>query len=245
MKKIIIPFLIVLLFACNSNDDNKPMSKQDSLAADSLAWIETINQNTVNAYNEFINQHPDSKYSDEANKKILNLQEDSLWQITISQNNIDAYRKFCTTYPTSVHHGEAYDKVNAILKSNVDGKYKKMVDFIEEMSTGFSYSTLAKYKADDFHYIKVIKNNTQAKLKDSVLITDNKEVEKYLNKIMFETCYKMYNESYDNYDLLCSPTEISIVFHRSCADIAYEWLVNDDNMKLKNIRIYQDVLTCP
>jgi len=70
-------------------------------------WEKTQNINTIDGYEKFLLKHPDSKFSNEANRQIENLD----WEATQKRNTVLAYQRFIKEYPQSLYFEEAKNRI--------------------------------------------------------------------------------------------------------------------------------------
>jgi Tetratricopeptide repeat len=70
-------------------------------------WDETKNADTIEAYQQFIDEYPDSKYRYEARKNIESLK----WESAKTKNTIQAYKDFLRRYPRSTYKKEAASRL--------------------------------------------------------------------------------------------------------------------------------------
>ena len=66
-------------------------------------WWRATRANTVDAYRDFLQKYPDSRYTVEARHRIEELD----WQAARSLNSVDAYERFVMNYPESPHRPKA------------------------------------------------------------------------------------------------------------------------------------------
>ncbi|MCU4137430.1 MAG: hypothetical protein MW689_001001 [Thermodesulfobacteria bacterium] len=66
-------------------------------------WEKAQRLNTIEAYQEFLQKHPNSEFAYEAKRKI----EELAWERTKEQNTIEAYQEFIDKYPQSEFIREA------------------------------------------------------------------------------------------------------------------------------------------
>lgn len=115
-KMIAIMFFITMLFLFYGCDK----SKSD--------WERTEQLNTIEAYEEFLSMHPQSKFADNARQKVEKL----VWDKTLKENTIEAYQKFISKYPQSTFAENARQKIEELgipkafkgfwVKQDKDGK---------------------------------------------------------------------------------------------------------------------------
>ena len=152
---VFVLLLVVVFQACSSEQ---------------TAWENTIEQNTVSAFELFITDHPNSKYIEQANEII----EDLYWKETVSGNVSNSYELYLSKYP--------------------DGKFaeiavvKKEEALWAEIQRGVSYDKLKEFIANypESAYIEGVKERLEPCLWDETLKADN------------YTQYKHYIEEFPN-----------------------------------------------
>ena len=79
--------LLILVVGC-ATTSSKVLKKETS------AYNKTIQENTIEAYKEFIEQYPNSVHIEDAQCRLIKLE----WGKTESENSIEAYRNFIKEY---------------------------------------------------------------------------------------------------------------------------------------------------
>src|SRR5690606_35854919 len=77
--------------------------------------------NTQTAYERFLADYPYSKYGNQAEEKIKELEEWNAWSKTVNISTIYAYENFLSTYPESRYALDARNKIE-LLKDNLAWK---------------------------------------------------------------------------------------------------------------------------
>lgn len=72
---------------------------------DYFAYNKSVKKNTVEAYSQFLNEHPDSEYCDEAQKRLENM-EDVYYKHVLSVNTMECYNQYIHIYPKGKHINE-------------------------------------------------------------------------------------------------------------------------------------------
>ena len=80
----------------------------------SADWQKANQQNTVAAYQQFIQQHPNDARVAQARNRINGLKDDQAWAAAQSANTLDAYQQYLTQEPSGMHAADAQDKINAL-----------------------------------------------------------------------------------------------------------------------------------
>ena len=76
-----------------------------------LPWLETKRQNTINAYNLYMQQHP-GEHVAEAQAAILSIQDDNAWNSACVAATSSAYRDYLKRFPHGKHIEEAETFLN-------------------------------------------------------------------------------------------------------------------------------------
>jgi hypothetical protein len=74
-------------------------------------WRSAEAADTVEAYDHFIEQHPDSEHVTQARSRLAQLAEDREWQRASTANTAAAYREFLAQHPNGKWAGEARIRV--------------------------------------------------------------------------------------------------------------------------------------
>lgn len=65
---------------------------------DEQVWNKIINSNSINAYNTFIDQFPQSQYTSEAVRKIKDIEDEAAWRKACNKNTIGGYWEYINNY---------------------------------------------------------------------------------------------------------------------------------------------------
>ena len=76
-------------------------------------WTQATSQNTVTAYQTFINQHPDDPHAADARQRIQTLQDNQSWMNAQTTNTVDSYQQYIAAEPNGAHVQEARNRVTA------------------------------------------------------------------------------------------------------------------------------------
>ncbi len=83
----------------------------------SQAWEKAKNIDTVISYKQFLQQYPNSEYSEQAHRFIKDQeQEDFAWKLAKSSDSIVIYTNFINKFPDSKFSQDAHSKLKAIEK---------------------------------------------------------------------------------------------------------------------------------
>jgi len=77
-------------------------------------WQKANQQNTVTAYQQFIQQHPNDSRVAQARNRISALQDEQAWSTAQSANTLDAYQQYLQQEPNGMHAADAQDKINGL-----------------------------------------------------------------------------------------------------------------------------------
>jgi hypothetical protein len=77
-------------------------------------WQKATQQNTVDSYQQFIQQHPSDARVEQARNRINALKDEQAWSTAKSANTLDAYQTYLQQEPNGMHAADAQDKVNSL-----------------------------------------------------------------------------------------------------------------------------------
>lgn len=77
-------------------------------------WQKANQQNTVAAYQQFIQQHPSDARVEQARNRIGALNDEQAWSTAKAANTLDAYQQYLQQDPNGMHAADAQDKVNSL-----------------------------------------------------------------------------------------------------------------------------------
>jgi len=77
-------------------------------------WQKATQQNTVAAYQQFVQQHPNDARVQQAHDRINALNDEQAWDTAKNANTLDAYQQYLQQEPNGMHAADAQDKVNAL-----------------------------------------------------------------------------------------------------------------------------------
>ena len=96
-RKFLLPLLFYgVLTACSSANTNKD-------------WANARTENTVAAYESYIDKHPGDEHAAWARKRIGTLLDDSAWQTAQRANSVDSYLQYLAVEPYGTHAQAARD----------------------------------------------------------------------------------------------------------------------------------------
>jgi hypothetical protein len=97
--KFLLPLLIYgVLTACSSANANKD-------------WANARTENTVAAYESYIDKHPSDEHAAWARKRIGTLLDDSAWQTAQSAKSVGSYLQYLEAEPYGTHAKAARDEI--------------------------------------------------------------------------------------------------------------------------------------
>ncbi len=77
-------------------------------------WQKANQQNTVTAYQQFIQQHPNDARVQQARNRINALNDEQAWNTAKNANTLDAYQQYLQQQPNGMHAADAQDKINSL-----------------------------------------------------------------------------------------------------------------------------------
>jgi hypothetical protein len=91
MKSLKLMLYVAIIFLINSCSQDKK------------EWKNTLEINSVQAYEEYVDKYPDSKYADSAKNRI--------WKNTIAMESINAYEEYIDKYPDSKYADSVKNRI--------------------------------------------------------------------------------------------------------------------------------------
>ncbi|HEX5206999.1 MAG TPA: SPOR domain-containing protein [Steroidobacteraceae bacterium] len=77
-------------------------------------WQKANQQNSVAAYQQFIQQHPNDARVEQARNRINALKDEQAWATAQSANTLDGYQQYLQQEPNGMHAADAQDKVTGL-----------------------------------------------------------------------------------------------------------------------------------
>jgi len=77
---------------------------------------------TISAYKEFIENHPNSEWAPEAQKAIARLTESADYENAVASNHVRDYEAFLARYPDSSHANDAAAAIEDLLSKMIQGR---------------------------------------------------------------------------------------------------------------------------
>ena len=91
-------------------------------------WTTAVLENTIHAFDDYLEKFPNGKYADEAEQKMEDIEHEETWQKIKKNHSIVSYRKYLRRYSKGKYREEAETAIQEI-KS---GKKKDVVELKEE-----------------------------------------------------------------------------------------------------------------
>ena len=102
--RILCVMLVMLLAACDSQDAD---------------WEEARQYDTVSAYEDFVEQYPDSANADRARSRIETLRAEQAWTEAQERDTVEAYRDFLEAHPDAQGADEARNSLETLEREAV------------------------------------------------------------------------------------------------------------------------------
>ena len=81
-------------------------------------WANATAQNTVAAYQSFLNRHQGDAHALDARQRIAALQDDSTWGTAQAGNSMDSYQQYLQSEPNGAHAQAAREKIAALQRES-------------------------------------------------------------------------------------------------------------------------------
>lgn len=147
MKNILLTmFLVAILF---------------SSCSDEAKWEKTQKQNTIEEYQKFLQAYPDSKFSEDAKSRIIELE----YVIVKETNTVESYSNFIKKYPNSKYVNNANSNIvslefDEVKQSNTITAYD---EFIEKYPNTASAKEAELIKEEILNFVYNITNSNYRK----------------------------------------------------------------------------------
>ena len=92
LRPVVLITLAAMLAACSSSESD---------------WKKADAQNTVAAYQDFLQQHPNDAHAAQATQRIQSLQDDQTWADAQKANTTDSLQQYLQQYPSGTHATDA------------------------------------------------------------------------------------------------------------------------------------------
>ena len=111
-KRLLFVFLsIFFVFSCVSAQDRD--------------WQNAIEVDSIEAYAQFLVEHPNVHQSQEAKRRLIYIQTKDDWEKTVAVDTIDSYNAFLSKYKNSIYNDSAnkrLEELNWQKTSDADSK---------------------------------------------------------------------------------------------------------------------------
>jgi outer membrane protein assembly factor BamD (BamD/ComL family) len=114
-------------------------------------WGKACQENSIEAYENFINKHAKSEYFDEASKRLENLE----WERDANENRIEPFSEFIKKYPNSAHVADAKANIEELEWKNAkqQNTIKVYSEFIANYPQSIYYNeALGKIELLEWNY---------------------------------------------------------------------------------------------
>lgn len=105
-------------------------------------WNKASAQNTLAAYQDFLNQHPNSDLATQAQSRIHALQDGQAWAHAQYANTAEAFQQYLNRNPNGIHAAESRERISALERADAwkiaeaDGKAPALQAFLQNYPTG-------------------------------------------------------------------------------------------------------------
>lgn len=161
-------------YALNAFISSYPNSKYApdarAMIEDYDLWITAQQLNTIDSYQNYLQQSANRSYADEATKRIKDIESENEWNRVRYSNKVDDLQRFTTNYPQSPHSKEASAKVHELKGEQYFNAGNLSQAYSEFTLAGgryaLTYSNQQRYdKAKDYYeYSSLSKYDEQAML---------------------------------------------------------------------------------
>jgi hypothetical protein len=124
---------------------------------DESAWQAACKKNTKWAFIDFKNQFPESKYANDAKKRVYEMEEEEYWHVAKSRDTLLAYDSYAEKYPEGKYVNQAKESI-AKIRENEEKEQQLMQQRKEE-----SLWVEAKMKNEMTAYIDFLKTYPKGK----------------------------------------------------------------------------------
>jgi outer membrane protein assembly factor BamD (BamD/ComL family) len=109
-KLTLVAFLIILLTSC----------------AVTRRYERAIEVNTVDIYEEYLQDFPNSKYKSEVEQKLNTLLDEEAWRVAFGNNTIESYENYITKFPAGIYLSIAMEYIKKLeYEQEIDTAWKK------------------------------------------------------------------------------------------------------------------------
>ena len=124
-------------------------------------WESAEKLNTIEAYNEFLSKHPQSKFVETARQKIDGL----TWDRTVKDGTIEAYQEFLSEYPQSKFVETARQKMEELIwnKASKENTIEAYQRFLNEHPQN-KFADSAKEKIEQIKKLEELKKKSNVRI---------------------------------------------------------------------------------
>jgi outer membrane protein assembly factor BamD (BamD/ComL family) len=127
LRPVVFITLAAMLAACSSSESD---------------WKKADTQNTIAAYQDFLQQHPNDSHAPQASQRIQSLQDDQAWADAQKANTTDSLQAYLTKYPSGTHATDAktliagLERAAAWKVAQTANTESSLQDFIQKYNEG-------------------------------------------------------------------------------------------------------------
>jgi hypothetical protein len=105
-------------------------------------WTSASTENTLSGYQAFLDKHPKDEHAQEAQTRIVALQDEAAWTTAQSGNSSPSYEAYLQAEPTGTHAQAArdeitgFDRANAWKTAQSDGSVAALQAFLQKYPQG-------------------------------------------------------------------------------------------------------------
>ncbi|MCB0836656.1 MAG: caspase family protein [Bacteroidetes bacterium] len=167
-------------------------------------WEKCREENTLDAYRQFIQQYPEGNYYEEADRQVKILEEESLWKKATQIHTMGAYDDYLEKYLNGKYSEEAQNKINH-LQEEEDwsiAKRKNDIPSYRQYVRKYPKGKNAQTALDQIHRIREDRRQKKA-IEEQLSETEPKPVERPREEIIdpFEEGWKRLQKNLSHPDL--------------------------------------------
>ena len=119
-------------FHLKKENTNNTFSKNENKEEEEL-WEKTILENSIIAFDTYLEHFPNGKYADEAEQRMEEIEQEEMWMKTKRNNSIVSYRKYLRRYSKGKYRTEAQTAIEKLKSRKED-----IVELKEESPNTFT-----------------------------------------------------------------------------------------------------------
>lgn len=208
-KKLIIFVLVgaVLLVLIGGIGSYVLLKNKNAEEAQEAYWNQSVSENTPLAYSKYLVQYPEGKYSEQAQKKIMELREEErkAWDKLRKKSSVEALFTFLRDHPDTPYSKDIRHVIDSLswIATAAANTREAYLAYIENSNLGRysgEYMDLAQKRYDYINQLKTIEGEELEeigkKLNDffkALSSTDNKDIQKFSTPIL-DRFYKAQNQ---------------------------------------------------